>query len=248
MSDAKTAEQLWLKAHEEVKKGNLAQAVRDLAKCYEMLKALKDPRLAQVHGRWVEVHKLYQARKAKAAQQAGGQQAAAQQAAAQQAAAQRAAEEARRQAEAEARRKAEEEARLRAQAEEEARRAAEEEARRQAEAAAAAAAAAAAPQAVVAEPRFSPEEASTLEQEAEAAANAGDLGKAVGLYERVVAGQPGNELAAERLAELRAAASRAEGYATAPPQVTGPADSSVEARVAFLEDLLGRIGERRRAV
>jgi hypothetical protein len=56
---AAAAEQLWLRAHEWIRRGNLAQGVRDLAKSFEILKALKDPRVRQVHAKWVEVHKLY---------------------------------------------------------------------------------------------------------------------------------------------------------------------------------------------
>lgn len=68
MSEIQMAEQLWVRAHELIKTGNLAQSVRDLAKCYELLKAAQDPRLPQVHRRWIEVHQLYLAR----AQQAAG--------------------------------------------------------------------------------------------------------------------------------------------------------------------------------
>ena len=57
--NAKIAEQLWLRAHESIRRGELASAVRDLAKAFEILKALQDPRLAQVHARWVDVHKMY---------------------------------------------------------------------------------------------------------------------------------------------------------------------------------------------
>lgn len=69
MSDVQTAEQLWVKAHELVKAGQLAHAVRDLARCYEILKAAQDPRLSQVHRRWIEVHQVYlrRSQKAKAA-------------------------------------------------------------------------------------------------------------------------------------------------------------------------------------
>jgi colicin import membrane protein len=220
MSDAKAAEKLWLEAHEHVKNGNLAQGVRDLAKCYEMLKALKDPRLPQVHRRWVEVHKLYQARKQQ--QQAQQQQAAAQQAEQQAAAQAQAAAEAQAQAAAQARQQA------------------------------------AANEAIQVEARAQADAAMSLEEHAETAANAGDLDKAVALYERIVTEQPTNELARERLAELRAASGRAaemsggarpspaEAAAVAPGQAA-PAAAPVD-DVAFLEGLLSRVQERRRSV
>ena len=75
MSDVQTAEQLWVKAHELVKAGQLAHAVRDLARCYEILKAAQDPRLSQVHRRWIEVHQVYlrRSQKAKRAKESGAQ-------------------------------------------------------------------------------------------------------------------------------------------------------------------------------
>lgn len=75
MSDVQTAEQLWVKAHELVKAGQLAHAVRDLARCYEILKAAQDPRLSQVHRRWIEVHQVYlrRSQKAKKAKESAAQ-------------------------------------------------------------------------------------------------------------------------------------------------------------------------------
>lgn len=53
------AEQLWGRAHDEVKRGNFAQAVRDLAQCFQILQGNNDPRLYEVHRRWTEVHQMY---------------------------------------------------------------------------------------------------------------------------------------------------------------------------------------------
>lgn len=53
------AEQLWSRAHEQVKRGDFASAVRDLAQCFQMLQAAKDPRVYEVHKRWTEVHQMY---------------------------------------------------------------------------------------------------------------------------------------------------------------------------------------------
>jgi len=138
--DAKVAEKLWMRAHEAVRRGELARAVKDLAKAFEILKALKDPRLAQVHARWVDVHKMYKEEAAK-----GGA------------------------------RKAEAESKLK-----------------------------------------------TIQAEAEAAANAGDLDKAIALYEQAVQQSPENELAKERLEELRQAKTRATNLSH-PPQAAAPA-------------------------
>ncbi len=122
------AEALWLRAHESVRRGDFAAAVRDLAACFKLLQALRDPRLAEVHRRWGEVHKMA----------------------------------------------LEEQAQGRAQA--------------------------AAPS----------QKAPTLEAEAEAAANAGNLEEAIALYEKALALRPDNELVAERLQELKNARPRAQ--------------------------------------
>ena len=192
--DAKVAEKLWMRAHEAVRRGELARAVKDLAKAFEILKALKDPRLAQVHARWVDVHKMYKEEAAK-----GGA------------------------------RKAEAESKLK-----------------------------------------------TIQAEAEAAANAGDLDKAIALYEQAVQQSPENELAKERLEELRQAKTRATNLSH-PPQAAAPAAAapvveqaapvveqaasepslasaaaghapgSVEGKVAFLEALSARVQQRRKS-
>src|SRR5687767_14757807 len=59
MSDVATAEQLWARAHEHVKRGDFAQAVRDLAACFQILQTHNDPRVYEVHRRWTEVHQMY---------------------------------------------------------------------------------------------------------------------------------------------------------------------------------------------
>ncbi len=208
--NAKIAEQLWLRAHDHIRRGNLAQAVRDLAKSFEILKALGDPRIRQVHEKWIAVHKLY-----KEEQQSGG------------------------------------------------------------------------PTRSVAQA-----DAKTLQAQAEEAANRGDLTRAITLYQRVLGGAPDNELARERLAELKRADERARelqaqraqpapvaqpapaaqpvtptpAYAEQPapaaaaaPEVvhtqpmTAPVRSASSTadnagQVAYLETLLARIQERRRAV
>ena len=53
------AEHLWVTAHEHVRRGDFAAATRDLSGCFQILQALKDPRVTEVHKRWTEVHKLY---------------------------------------------------------------------------------------------------------------------------------------------------------------------------------------------
>lgn len=125
---AAAAEQLWLRAHEWIRRGNLAQGVRDLAKSFEILKALKDPRVRQVHAKWVEVHKLY------TEEQKSG----------------------------------------------------------------------------VGRPLERDQPIATLQAEAEAAANTGKLDVAIALYGKIVAAQPSNELARERLVELQQAKGRAD--------------------------------------
>jgi colicin import membrane protein len=234
MSDAKAAEQLWIRAHERIKHGELAQAVRDLSKAYEILKGLRDPRIGQVHRRWVEVHKLYQERKA--AGQAGpaaGAQAAA------------------------AKAKAEAEAKARAEAEAQARAAAE--ARKSAESKS--------QEVAVAEANYRKAEAEraraesapmSIEQQAETAANEGDLQKAIALYRQVVSAQPNNELAQERVRELEAAAQKADELSR-PQPAARQIDTSVPAgapldpgdtpasQVAYLEGLIQQVQGRRRA-
>ena len=59
MSDIAQAEQLWTRAHEHVKRGEFAEAVRDLAQAFQILQAANDPRLYEVHRRWTEVHQMY---------------------------------------------------------------------------------------------------------------------------------------------------------------------------------------------
>ena len=120
------AEHLWVTAHEHVRRGDFAAATRDLAGCFQILQALKDPRVSEVHKRWTEVHKLYVEDGARA---------------------------------------------------------------------------------VPSTSKAAP--APTLEAEAEAAANAGNLEQAILLYEQALQKQPQNELVAERLTELRAARPRA---------------------------------------
>ena len=216
--DIRVAEQLWVRAHEAIKRGNLPQAVRDLAKSFEILRALQDPRMRQVHAKWVATHKAYLEEK-----EAGGRQ----------------------------------------------------------------------PQASV--------DYRTLQAQAETAANSGQLGEAIRIYEQVVEGQPENELALERIAELKQAQHRAvELGASAPAEVIteqpapvaeqpaivaqepaadaeqpvvleqepavaqepaavveqpvvlaeepapAAATDGVDQQVAFLESLLGRVQERRR--
>lgn len=282
MSDAKRAEQLWLTAHEHVKQGNLAQAVRDLASCYEMLKALKDPRLAQVHRRWVEVHKLYQERKARA-KAASQSQAIPVQAPASQSQAVPV------QARAPASQSQAVPVQTPGQAPGQAPASSSpfgQMARTQVppvEPAPTRPASASTPdlpvvasnEPVRVEPRFSQTEARTLQEEAEAAANAGHLEQAIALYTRLIEQAPGNELARERLAELKAAAARKDEMSgpharpahvaqTLPtPSVVASAPGAAErvapgvsprsfppgsdGDVAFLQALLQQVQERARA-
>lgn len=280
MSDAKRAEQLWITAHEHVKQGNLAQAVRDLASCYEMLKALRDPRLAQVHRRWVEVHKLYQERKARAKAAASQSQAIPVQGQPQG------------QAPASHSQAVPVQGPGQAVARGPGAPAAQSSPFGQmpttqvppAQPAATRPASASTPdlpqvgtnEPVRAEPRFSQAEARTLGEEAEAAANAGKLDEAIALYERLVADSPSNELARERLVELRAARARksemsgpearaphvaaslppSSVVANVAPASAAPGKPGVSPRsfppgpegdVAFLEALLQQVQERARA-
>ena len=254
MSDVKTAEQLWARAHELIKNGQLPQAVRDLAQCYELLKATKDPRLPQVHRRWIEVHKLYQERTQKAQAAAAGQAQA--QAGAQASAAAPAAQ---------ARPQAVVQPQVpQAQVAAQAQPAAQAQfvvvpqvaAQPQPAAAQPAAAQPAASEPVEVVTRSAESAQMTLEEAAEAAANDGDLGRAVSLYERIVEEAPTNELARERLNELKAADARARDHRTATAArdaalaaapasaAAGPLDT--QGKVAFLEGLLQQVEERRR--
>ncbi|MBI1945186.1 MAG: hypothetical protein HYS27_05795 [Deltaproteobacteria bacterium] len=124
MSETLTVEELWQRAHELVRRGDFANAVRDLSLCYQTLQERQDPRLYEVHKRWTEVHQMYLEDGARPS------------------------------------------------------------------------------------PPQQPASAS-LEAEAEAAANAGDLEGAIARYQQAAAASPGNELVRERLGELRAARARA---------------------------------------
>ncbi len=73
---AQQAERLWVTAHEHVRRGDFAAATRDLSQAFAILQALKDPRLAEVHKRWTEVHKLYVEDGARAVPSAAAQKAA----------------------------------------------------------------------------------------------------------------------------------------------------------------------------
>lgn len=130
MSDVARAEQLWTRAHEHVKRGEFAQAVRDLSESFQLLQAANDPRLYEVHRRWTEVHQMY----------------------------------------------------------------VEDGAREQ--------------------PRSQTEANPGIEAEAEAAANSGDLERAISLYEQIVSARPDHDLARERLQELLQARARAHDLAT----------------------------------
>jgi tetratricopeptide (TPR) repeat protein len=66
----------------------------------------------------------------------------------------------------------------------------------------------------------------TLQAQAEEAANVGDLPRAIDCYERLVAQSPQNELAKERLSELRAAKARADELQR-PAAAPNPAPSPV---------------------
>ena len=123
------AEALWIRAHEHVRRGEFAPAVRSLAACFKILQQLGDPRLPEVHRRWTEVHAL-------ALEDVAHQKAAAAK-------------------------------------------------------------------------TTSASQTTTLEAEAEAAANSGDLERAIALLERALSERPDNELVRERLSELKNARSRA---------------------------------------
>lgn len=141
MTETLSVEELWQRAHELVRRGDFANAVRDLSLCYQTLQAAQDPRLYEVHKRWTEVHQMYL-----------------------------------------------------------------EDGARQSEPAVA--------------------KSPSIEAEAEAAANAGDLDRAISLYEEASAQSPGNELVRERLGELRAAKQRAAELST--PAPAAPAATRAE--------------------
>ncbi|MFZ9886561.1 MAG: hypothetical protein ACO3JL_03570 [Myxococcota bacterium] len=117
------------------------------------------------------------------------------------------------------------------------------------------------PEPIRVEARSALEEATSLAEQAESLVNEGELAAGVALYERLVVENPGNELAAERLAELRAAAARDETLAKVASSwgATSPSEESVAVSsgaggpasahddVAFLEELLQRVEARRRA-
>lgn len=108
------------------------------------------------------------------------------------------------------------------------------------------------------------EEAKSLAEQAESSVNEGDLAAGIALYERLVDENPGNELVAERLAELRAAAAHDETQSAGPvswsasPSTEEPlagtplhADApsaAVDDDVAFLHELLRRVQDHRRAL
>jgi tetratricopeptide (TPR) repeat protein len=79
--------------------------------------------------------------------------------------------------------------------------------------------------------------APSLEAEAEAAANAGNLEEAIGLYERALAQRPDNELVAERLIELKNARPRAAALTSSAP--VGAIDEEALAASIDLADDLG---------
>ena len=117
------------------------------------------------------------------------------------------------------------------------------------------------------------DDAMSLEEAAEAAVNQGDLPRAVALYERIVVEAPSNELAKERLAELKAADARARdhrmataardaeraptsngAFAHASSTPSSPVSSTMtssapldsDGKIVFLEGLLQQVEERRR--
>jgi len=63
MSDAtvQEAESLWFQAQESIRSGDLVKAARELAASFEILKHFQDPRLRQVHAKWVDVYQILQA-------------------------------------------------------------------------------------------------------------------------------------------------------------------------------------------
>lgn len=146
MTETLTVEELWQRAHELVRRGDFANAVRDLSLCYQTLQAQQDPRLYEVHKRWTEVHQLYLEDGARSSEPAA---------------------------------------------------------------------------------QTNP----SLEAEAEAAANAGELERAIELYEAAAAQSPGNELVRERLGELRAARRRALELSS-PPTPATPAQATERATAA----------------
>lgn len=114
------------------------------------------------------------------------------------------------------------------------------------------------------------EEVRAPEERAEAAANRGDFAEAIALYDEIVLAQPHNELAAERLDELRQFAGlppRPKNNVNTMPAVSivepsvvtldatpdataTPTTNIVDAkgkRIDLLQTLLARVRERRRA-
>jgi hypothetical protein len=91
-------------------------------------------------------------------------------------------------------------------------------------------------------PNAAPAE-SNLHEEAEAAVNSGDLPRGIALYERIVAASPENELANERLVELKAANARANELApptpapTPAPQAVAPAPAPAPEPTADIIEL-----------
>jgi len=89
-------------------------------------------------------------------------------------------------------------------------------------------------------------------QEAEAAANRGDTARAVACYERIVAATPENELAHDRLRELRATLPSSPSVSSQPqldPTPSGPVAAdrpSGSSPESFLKLLLTRVMARRR--
>ena len=146
MTETLTVEELWQRAHELVRRGDFANAVRDLSLCYQTLQAQQDPRLYEVHKRWTEVHQLYLEDGARGSEPPA---------------------------------------------------------------------------------QTNP----SVEAEAEAAANAGELERAIELYEVAAAQSPGNELVRERLGELRAARRRALELSS-PPTPAAPAPATARATAA----------------
>jgi tetratricopeptide (TPR) repeat protein len=63
MSDAtiQEAESLWFQAQESIRSGDLVQAARELSASFEILKHFQDPRLRQVHAKWIDVYQILQA-------------------------------------------------------------------------------------------------------------------------------------------------------------------------------------------
>ncbi len=153
-SPTQQAEAYWVRAHEQVRRGEFAGAVRDLAACFKLLQSVGDPRLPEVHRRWTEVHRMA------VEDQASGKPST--------------------------------------------------------------------PAAAVPSP--------SIEAEAEAAANAGNLEEAISLYERALAAKPENELVSERLTELKNARPRAAELGVA-VEAAPAAERVVEASIVVSDEL-----------